>query len=204
MKTPFSRSLCAALLFTAPITLPALAQTAAKSGEYTDFNPGNNSGADQWVQSIVITAPELRSHVKGDVEVKFNAPGMTAARALCWQQPTAGNSDPAGHDTVVGSEITLDAQGAGSFTFPADKYPNGPITIRILANNADNTQKDIRELQLYNDGGVPFNQGIPQDRSSGGHRHEARLLRRLRQAAVDLARWPECHLCLAQAGRWRF
>lgn len=162
MKNISPRALSAALLLSAVLAVPAAAQNAAKSTEYTDFNPGGSAAPTQWVKSIVITAPELRSHVKGDVKVEFNAPGMTVARALCWQQPTSDNPDPAGHDTLVGSEITLDAQGAGSFVFPADKYPNGPITVRILANNADNTQKDIRELQLFNDGGVPFNQGIPK------------------------------------------
>ncbi|MFA7344309.1 MAG: family 16 glycosylhydrolase [Terrimicrobiaceae bacterium] len=152
----------AACLLLAALTHHAAAQTAAKSDEYKDFNPGRSTVGSEWTQSIVIKAPELRSEVKGDVKVEFQAPGMTVARALCWQQPTKEKPDPFGHDTLIGSEIPLDAQGNGSFVFPADQFPNGPVTVRILANNADSSLKDSRELQLFNKGGVVWNQGIPK------------------------------------------
>lgn len=142
--------------------LSSAAETVAKSDEYSDFNPGRTIIGSEWIQAITIKSPQLRSEVKGDVKVEFEAPGMTVARALAWRQPTAENPDPAGHDTVVSPEIKLDEKGAGSFVFPADSYPNGPITVRILANNADNTLKDVREIQLFNLGGVVWNQGIPK------------------------------------------
>ena len=151
-----------ASLMLAALTLPAVAQTAAKSDDYVDFNPGRSTLGSEWTQAITIKAPELRSEVKGNVKVEFQAPGMTVARALCWQQPTKENPAPSGHDTTIGPEIKLDAGGNGSFVFPADQYPNGPITVRILANNADNSLKDSRELQLFNKGGVVWNQGIPK------------------------------------------
>lgn len=164
MKT-LSTSGVASLLFAA-LVMPVVAQTAVKNDEYLDFNyPGRVTldGANEWVQAIVIKAPELRSEVKGDVKVEYEAPGMTDARALCWQQPTPADPNPFGHDTVIaGSEVKLDASGKGSFVFPADKYPSGPITVRILADDGKSRKKDVRELQLFNKGGVSWNQGIPK------------------------------------------
>jgi len=150
----------AGALLLAPNTW-ALAQTAtAASSEYEDFNPGPTSAGADWVKSIVIHSPELRSEVQGDVPVKFEAPGMTAARALCWQQPTAANPAPDGHDEVV-ADLELDDNGDGSFVFPADKFPNGPITLRLLVHDTTGT-RDMREIQLFNKGGVVWNQGIPK------------------------------------------
>lgn len=153
----------AACLLLAAASDSALAQRAAKSDEYADFNPGRSTIGSDWVQSISVKSPQLGSEIKGNVNFVFAAPGMTVARALCWQQPTAQNPDPVGHDTVIGAEIKLDAQGNGSFVFPADQYPNGPITVRILTNNADSSLKDIYEVQLYNTGGVKWNQGVPKN-----------------------------------------
>lgn len=164
IKTSITRA-AASLLFAAMVA-HALAQTAVKNDEYLDFNyPGRVSldGANDWVQAIVIKAPELRSEVKGDVKIEIEAPGMTSIRALCWQQPTDADPNPVGHDTVIaGSEQKLDASGKASFVFPADKYPKGPINVRILANDEKSTKKDMRELQLFNKGGVSWNQGIPK------------------------------------------
>ncbi len=144
------------------VVLGANGQTTAKSKEYVDFNPGRNSIGSNWVESIRVKTPELRSTIHGNVKVEFQAPGLTVARALCWQQPTKENPNPFGHDTLIGNESALDSQGNGSFAFPADRYPNGPITIRILANNADHSKKDVFELQLFNQGGIVWNQGIPK------------------------------------------
>jgi hypothetical protein len=146
------------------LTLSTVAQQeqAKKSDEYGDFNPGNNRTlGSEWVQAIVINKPALRSQIKGNVKVEFQAPGMTAARALCWQQPTKKDPNPWGHDVNLDPKLKLDDQGNGSFIFHAAKFPNGPITIRILTNNKEKKQ-DIRELQLYNTGGVVWNQGIPK------------------------------------------
>jgi hypothetical protein len=151
-----------------PAISNAPGEKVAKSDEFEDFNPGevkDNSERErlisQWVQSIVIKSPKLRSDVKGDIKVAFQAPGMTTARALCWQQPTAQNPNPWGHDAMVTQDIKLDSAGNGSFLFPADQFPNGPTTIRLLAHNPAR-QRDIRELQLFNLGGIVWNQGIPK------------------------------------------
>ncbi len=142
---------------------PATAQRGQvrKSDESGDFNPGNPpAGGSEWVQAIVIKSPALRSEIQGNVKLEFRAPGMTTARILCWQQPTPKQLNPWGHD--VSMDLRLDAQGNGSFIFPADQFPNGPITIRIMTKNEVKKQ-DVRELQLYNTGGVVWNQGIPKN-----------------------------------------
>jgi hypothetical protein len=110
----------------------------------------------------VIQSPRLRSEVKGDTRVEFHAAGMTAARALCWQQPTAADPDPRGHDVNLAPDLRLDAEGSGSFVFPADDFPNGPLTVRLLARNDATKKQDVRELQVFNTGGVKWNQGIPK------------------------------------------
>ncbi|RYX83388.1 glycosyl hydrolase family protein [bacterium] len=133
--------------------------TIAQTPEYLDFNPGRVTAGSEWVQKIEVKSPALRSEVKGDVKVEFSAPGMTQAVALCWQQPTKAEPSVWGHDAKL-ADIKLDATGNGSFVFPAEQFPNGPITVRILASN-DNT-KDSREIQLYNTGGVVWNQGMPK------------------------------------------
>lgn len=144
-----------------PASPPLTPEQKARNAEYQDFNPGDKTAGGEWVQSIGIKSPELRSEVKGDVKVVFQAPSMTEARALCWQQPTKSEKNPAGHDAVVAAKIPLDAEGNGSFVFPADQFPNGPIIVRILTRN-EAGQRDIRELQLFNKGGVVWNQGIPK------------------------------------------
>jgi len=140
--------------------LSPLYSQVVKSGEYQDFNPGKSTAGTPWIQTIAIKSPELRSEVKGDVPVEFQAPGMTAARALCWQQPTKDDPNPFGHDAIL-ADVKLDARGCGSFVFPADQFPNGPVSVRILTRNGAG-ECDIRELQLFNKGGVMWNQGIPK------------------------------------------
>ena len=110
-------------------------------------------------RAIRVTQPELRSEVRGDVTVKFNAAGMTHASAFCWKQTKA--SDPWGEDVnLTPGGLILDREGKGSFVFPADQFPHGPVNIRIYAHNEED-RKDIFELQLFNLGGVAWKQGIP-------------------------------------------
>jgi len=63
-----------------------------------------------------------------------------------------------GTDSPV-ARVSLDAKGQGSFVFPADSYPHGPITVRISGDNG--RMKDNCYLQLYNQGGVVWNEGLP-------------------------------------------
>ncbi len=160
-KQSIAVRLVACLVASAAMTVPTFAQTGAQTESYADFNPGKGDKGREWVQRIEILSPELRSDVKGDVKVEFRAPGMVVAKAMCWQQPTNGKPSEWGQDVTL-AELKLDAQGNGSFVFPADKFPNGPVHVRIYANNEDKTQKDYREIQLYNTGGVKWNQGLPK------------------------------------------
>jgi len=146
------------------LPLAAIALHTAKGEEkqaYLEFNNGQDRGGEEWVQAIRVSSPAPRSEVKGEVTVKFNAKGMAAAKALCWQQPTKENPGAWGHDeNLTPRGITLDASGDGSFVFPADRFPNGPANVRIFAESREG-KKDIYELQLFNLGGVKWNQGIP-------------------------------------------
>jgi hypothetical protein len=165
---PFLRRLaCCGLV----MAFPTIVTTAFADDnpEYPDFYSGKNSGGDKnidWVQSIAVSSPAYGANIKGDVTVNFSAPGMTKVKVLCWQQPDFGSSDEWGHDAEVASDLTLDDSGKGSFVFHADQFPNGPITVRIYAK--DNGKKqDLCELQLFNQGGVPWKQGIPKNDPPG-------------------------------------
>jgi hypothetical protein len=129
---------------------------------YSDFNHGQYMDKNtEWIQSIRIVEPACRSDVKGIVTVKFTAKGMDEARAYLWQQPDAGNPDKWGHDVSLTPEgLKIRRNGIASFTFNADEFPAGPMNIRIYSQNKKG-KKDIFELQLYNKGGVKWNQGIP-------------------------------------------
>lgn len=141
----------------------AVAQQSRPAGRidgYHEFNYGQVAyDAEQWTQSIRVSEPELRSDVRGDVAVSFQAPGMTQATALCWRQ--TASLDRWGEDINLTPEgIALGAEGKGSFVFPAEQFPHGPVNVRIYAHNGRD-RKDIFELQLFNLGGVAWNQGIP-------------------------------------------
>ena len=152
------------LIFT--MTLASLhgqepAPQAERYQGYLGFNYGDDKGGGKWVQSIRAIDPAPRSDVEGNVRIHFEAPGMVAAVARCWQQPRDQNSDDWGHDAEVSpGEIKLDAAGKGSFVLRAGEFPHGPINVRIFAHNGGEKQ-DIYELQLFNRGGVKWNQGIP-------------------------------------------
>ena len=128
--------------------------------DYLDFNYQHNVSVTSWQETIQIVEPACRSEVQGVTQVKFIAPGMYIAKAMCWQQPTDENPDPAGHDALLTSgNILLNEDGEGSFSFDADTLPSGPINVRIFAES-ESRKKDIFELQLYNKGGVLW-AGVP-------------------------------------------
>ena len=60
--------------------------------------------------------------MKGDTRVNVAAPGFSSAIVKCWKQ-----GDGLGTDSTA-AHVKLDAKGNGSFVFPADKYPHGPLT----------------------------------------------------------------------------
>lgn len=149
------------LTLTLVFVMQAVAQQAPTHQTYLEFNYGQDTGGDEWVESIEVLAPALRSKIQGPTRVTFQAPGMTMAKVMCWQQPADDNPNPWGHDAKVAA-MKLEAGGKGRFTFPAHAFPHGPTTIRIYAHDGGG-KRDIFELQFYNQGGVSWNQGIPND-----------------------------------------
>jgi hypothetical protein len=66
----------------------------------------------------------------------------------CWKQ---GEGFSLGSDSEVAA-VDLDEKGSGSFVFPANDHPHGPVTVRISAESG--SEKDNCYLQLYNKGGA--------------------------------------------------
>jgi hypothetical protein len=134
--------------------------------QYVDFNYGQEDKDENhalWIPAIEIIEPACRAEVTGKTSVKFRAQGMTLAKAMCWSQPTKENPNEWGHDvSLTPNGIQLSKTGEGKFVFNAANFPSGPMNIRIYAQNEDG-YKDVFELQLYNKGGVKWNQGIPND-----------------------------------------
>ena len=104
---------------------------------------------------IKVISPTYRSEIKGKTTIKFSAPGFTGIIVKSWKQ-----GGTYGSDKIVVSNVSVDAKGNGSFIFPADSYPNGPITIRIIGKR--DTTEDVCYLQLYNKSGVFWNKGLPE------------------------------------------
>jgi hypothetical protein len=118
----------------------------------------SRKSSESWKDSIRILSPAVGSDIEGRVSVVFAAPGMIRAEVRCWRQPDADHPGPWGYDAVVMAARQI--SGKASFEFPADAFPHGPVNLRIGAfGNAG--QWDEYELQLYNRGGVEWNQGIP-------------------------------------------
>jgi len=55
--------------------------------------------------------------------------------------------------------VTLNERGRGSVVFPAEQYPHGPVTVRISGGTGG--VQDNCYLQLYNQGGVSWGEGMP-------------------------------------------
>ena len=104
---------------------------------------------------VAVVSPAYCSDVRGDTPVTLAAPGFKSVTVKCWKQGAGFGSD-----SIVAT-VALDAKGNGSFVFPADSYPHGPVTVRISGENG--AVKDNCYLQLYNQGGVSWNEGMPQD-----------------------------------------
>lgn len=102
---------------------------------------------------VVVTSPKYGSNIKGDTTIEVRAPGFRQVEVKSWLP-----GGKFGEDSTVGV-IDLADDGTGSIVFPADKYPHGPITIRLGA-----TLGKLRSnyyLIVYNEGGVVWNEGLP-------------------------------------------
>ena len=107
------------------------------------------------LHEIAVVSPDYCSAVTGDTTVTVAAPGFKSLIVKCWKQ-----GDGLGSDSTVAT-VDLDATGNGSFVFPAKAYPHGPVTVRISGENGE--AKDNCYLQLYNKGGVRWNEGMHED-----------------------------------------
>jgi hypothetical protein len=105
--------------------------------------------------TIAVQSPAYCSDVKGDTKVDFTAPGFATVTAKCWKQ-----GDGFGSLATI-AEAKVDEKGAGSFVFPADAFPHGPVTLELSGET--NSVKDTCCLQLYNRGGVSWKEGMPKD-----------------------------------------
>ncbi len=106
-------------------------------------------------RQIAVVSPEYCSEIQGDTAITLSAPGFESVTVKCWKQGPGF-----GTDSTVAS-VFLDANGKGSFVFPGEAYPHGPITVRISGSVGD--FKDNCYLQLYNKGGVSWNEGMPKN-----------------------------------------
>jgi len=103
---------------------------------------------------ISVLAPRYCSDVRGNTAVSLAAPGFRSVTVKCWKQ-----GGLMGSDSIVATPA-LDPRGNGTFVFPADQYPHGPLTVRILGSRG--AVKDTCYLQLYNKGGVSWKEGMPK------------------------------------------
>ncbi len=105
------------------------------------------------IRTVFVTSPDTGGDVKGNTKIQLRAKGLEEVTARCWK---AG----AGHgaDSVVAT-VKLDEKGNGSFVFPADDYPQGPITVRLQGTGDGYTNNC--HLQLYNTSGKKWRQGLP-------------------------------------------
>lgn len=103
---------------------------------------------------IVVESPAYGSSIKGDTPLTIRAPGWSEVEVRSWLP-----EGRFGKDTSLG-KVKLDAEGNGSFVFPADKFPHGPMTISVKGEAGK--QKNNHYLLVYNEGGVVWNQGAPK------------------------------------------
>lgn len=131
-------------------------QVAAEGDIYFDsVSVDSEQPADVTLGSrISVVSPPYCSDIKGTTRIQLSAPGFKTVTAKCWKQGKGF-----GEDSTVAT-VSLDSNGVGSFLFPANKYPHGPITVRISGKNQ--VTSDNCYLQLFNEGGVRWDEGIPQ------------------------------------------
>lgn len=118
--------------------------------------PASTDPASYPANRISIVTPEYRATVKGDTKVSFYAPGLASAEATCWMGGPGYGAD----SKITSKPIALSVHGEGSFVFPANKYPHGPIIVRIIGSKSDGTVADNCYLELFNAGGKKWHAGL--------------------------------------------
>lgn len=102
---------------------------------------------------VSVVTPSYGADIKGNTRVTLSAPDFKRVTVTSWKPGGAFGSKA----TVA--KIVPDSKGRGSFIFPADAFPHGPITVTITGESGD--YKDRCYLQLYNRGGISWNEGLP-------------------------------------------
>jgi beta-glucanase (GH16 family) len=121
---------------------------------FDSLSVDSEKGADETLDyHVAVLSPGYGSDVRGDTRITLAAPGFKNLKVKCWK---AGGKS--GVDSTIAT-VDLDATGHGSFVFPADLYPHGPITVRI--SGSIGRTNDNCYLQLYNTGGALWKEGIP-------------------------------------------
>ncbi|MDR1190224.1 MAG: glycoside hydrolase family 16 protein [Verrucomicrobiales bacterium] len=105
--------------------------------------------------TVSVIAPVAGAAVRGEVRIDILAPGLGDAVVKCWQQGAGFGAD------VTLGVVQLDADGKGVFVFPADQFPHGPLTVRVTG--LGRAEINTYNLQLYNEGGVSWNEGAPKE-----------------------------------------
>lgn len=114
---------------------------------------------------VSVVSPSYGASINGTVTIKFYAPGMQNVWARSWHQPDTANPGANGYDSWF-ARTTPDASGYGEIVFPANSFPHGPVTVILSAwdspeGNPNFTRSDNCYVQLYNEGGVVWKQGLP-------------------------------------------
>ena len=142
---------------------------------------------------VAVVSPAYCSDVQGDTPVTLAAPGFKSVTVKCWKQGGVFGSD----STVA--TVALDAKGNGSFVFPANAYPHGPITVRI--SGADRRRQGQLLPAALQQGRRFLERRDAQGSAPGGQRHVAGLCRRLHGPAVDIRHRSQGHLLRPQAAQ---
>ncbi len=114
----------------------------------------DKSAVETLGSQVSVVAPAYGADVKGNTRIFLTAPGYQRVTVHCWKQGGVFGSN----STVA--TVVPDAKGNGSFVFPANNYPHGPITVTLTGENGGFT--DHCYLQLYNKGGVAWHEGMPK------------------------------------------
>ncbi len=109
-------------------------------------------------QLITVKAPAYRADVNGETPIHLAAAGYRGPLVVKSWLPGAAS----GTDSTVAT-VPLDEKGEGSFTFPAEHFAHGPLAVRITGTRIADGYVDTSYLQLYNTGGVHWNEGIPAE-----------------------------------------
>lgn len=104
---------------------------------------------------VAVVSPDYGSAIKGDTPLEIQSAGWTEVEVKSWlPEGRFGKS-------ISLTKVKLDDAGKGTFIFPADRFPRGPITITVMASSGG--KRSNCHFMLYNEGGVPWNEGAPRN-----------------------------------------